>query len=295
MPGAKPQLRLQMGHRQGMLTFKNGESALAISVGRVREPGVNPELQPGPLTADFYTLTGEVTWQETGQPPVVIPVPSRIAVGKQPSAGVGSQDLPRWITTDETSPLDRRATVVLEQSIQVDRPVALTLRELADDRRREVAWLAVRSLGYIGQFEPMVAVLNVPEQARFWDDYIVQLQTALDRGPETAARVRMALEKRYPQDPGPLYRMLWGYDAKDLQNGQAAAMVDYLDHDLLAFRVLAFHNLEKLTGARFLYRPEQPANKRLPGINRFRERLQSTAPRPKTDEKGGDSISPPVR
>ena len=177
----------------------------------------------------------------------------------------------------------------------MDRPVTLTLRELADHRQKEVFWLAIRSLGYIGQFEPMVAVLNTPEQSRLWDDYIAELQLALDRGPETAARVRLALEKRYPQDPGPLYRMLWGYDAKDLQNGQAAGMVDYLDNDLLAFRVLAFYNLEKLTGARFFYRPEDPANKRQAGINKFRDRLQSAAALPRREGKGGDSFPPATR
>jgi hypothetical protein len=295
MVETKPRLRIQVGHRQGLLSFKNGESAVAISVARARDPGVNPELQPGPLAADFYTLTGEVTWQEPGQPPVAIPAPSRIALEKQPLSPTGIQELPKWITTDETSFLDRKAVPVLEQAIQVDRPVALTLRELAEHRQKEVVWLAIRSLGYIGQFEPMVAVLNMPDQSRIWDDYIAQLQMALDRGPETAARVRLALEKRYPQDPGSLYRMLWGYDAKDLQNGQAAGMVDYLDRDLLVFRVLAFYNLEKLTGARFFYRPEYPANKRQAGINKFRDRLQASVVRPKSEDKGSDSIPSSAR
>jgi hypothetical protein len=295
MVETKPRLRLQVGHRQGVLTFKNGESALAVSVARARDPGVNPELQPGPLTADFYTLTGEVIWQEAGQPPVAIPAPSRTALEKQPLEPARIQELPKWITTNEISFLDRKAVPVLDQTIQVDRPVTLTLRELAEHRQKEVCWLAIRSLGYIGQFEPMVAVLNTPEQSRLWDDYIAELQLALDRGPETAARVRLALEKRYPQDPGPLYRMLWGYDAKDLQNGQAAGMVDYLDNDLLAFRVLAFYNLEKLTGARFFYRPEYPANKRQAGINKFRDRLQSAAALPRQEGKGGDSFPPAGR
>ena len=295
MVETKPRLRLQVGHRQGLLTFKNGESAVAVSVARVRDPGVNPELQPGPLAADFYTLSGEVTWEEPGQPPVAIPAPSRIALEKQPLSPTAIQELPKWITTDETSFLDRKAVPVLEQAIQVDRPVALTLRELAEHRQKEVVWLAIRSLGYIGQFEPMVAVLNMPDQSRIWDDYVVQLQMALDRGPETAARVRLALEKRYPQDPGSLYRMLWGYDAKDLQNGQAAGMVDYLDRDPLVFRVLAFYNLEKLTGARFFYRPEYPANKRVSGINKFRDRLQASVVRPKSEDKGSDSIPSSAR
>jgi hypothetical protein len=285
LAGAKPQLRFQIGRRQGLLTFKNSDSAVAINVWRVRDPGVNPELQPGPLTASLYALTGEVTWDEgAGQPPVSVPAPTKITLDNQPVTPVAIKDLPKWVTNDEPSYLDRKAAPVLEQAIQSDRPVALTLRELVDHRLKEVGWLAIRSLGYIGQFEPMVAVLNMPEQARFWDDYIMQLQMALDRGPETAARVRLALEKRYPQDPGALYRMLWGYDAKDLQNGQAAGLVDYLDHDWLAFRVLSFYDIKKLlNGTRYFYQPDYPASKRQAAINKFRDRLQTSSAQPKLD------------
>ena len=115
--------------------------------------------------------------------------------------------------------MDRRAGPILEVAIALDRPVALSLHEMIEHRQREVAWLATRCLGYVGQFEPMVAVLNAPEQKMVWDEYVAQLQMALSRGPDVALQVRRALEKRYPQEAAELYRMLWGYNEKDIQDG----------------------------------------------------------------------------
>ena len=159
--------------------------------------------------------------------------------------------------------------------------MALTLRELAEHRKMEVSRLAIRCLGYIGQFDRMLEMLNSLDQKINWPVYIQELQQAVDRGPETAAEVRLALEKRYPQEPAKLYQMLWGYSAQDLQNGRVAELVDYLDNELLIYRVVSFYNLEKLVGVGLAYHPDYPSAKRQVSIAKWRERV----PKPVEKEK----------
>ena len=73
------------------------------------------------------------------------------------------------------------------------------LRELISHRRKEVAWLVIRCLGTLGQFDSMVAMLTSDDKDRkqFWMDCADQLQEAVNRGPETAAAVRKLFEKDF--------------------------------------------------------------------------------------------------
>ena len=90
--------------------------------------------------------------------------------------------------------------------------------ELAYHRQKEVAWLARRSLGYIDQFEPLVAALNNIDYKANWPKYVEQLCQGIARWRESAAAIRQAMEKQYGQEESPqLFRMLWGYTNKQLQ------------------------------------------------------------------------------
>lgn len=280
---AKAKLRIELGSRKGIVSLRTADSVLAIAITRSRLLTSDPEVEAAPLSAELYAASGEIGWEEAGSPPQVIPAASRLIVDDQAGRQPVPADLPKWVTTDETSWLDRRAAPMLEQALQADRPVALALRELADFRQREVAWLAVRCLGYVGVFEPMLAVLNSSDQKTVWDEYIAQLQEAVFREPKLAAAVRTAMEKQFGAEGKELYRMLWGYSRKELQGPAGNQLVEYLDHDQLAFRILAYYNLERTTGVKLNYRPQDTAAKRAPSIARWRDRLRSGLTGP--DEK----------
>ena len=53
--------------------------------------------------------------------------------------------------------------------------------------------------------------------------------------------------------------MLWGYTNNDLEDGADRKLVQFLENDKLAFRVLAFWNLKDITGMKLYYQPEQTA------------------------------------
>jgi len=292
---AKARLRLQVGGRVGTISFENAESTVGISMERVRALGSDPEEEPGVLTADLYAVSGDLVWEERGgKAPVTLTAPAMVRIDADArSAPVAMKELPKWLSGDEASWLDRRAAPVLEQEIKVNRPVSLSLRELTNHRREEVAWLAARSMGYLDEFDSMVAALNAPEQKAVWEDYLRSLQQAVSRSRESAAKVRMAFEQRYPSHAAKLYRMLWGYTPEELESGQGAALVGYLDNELLIYRVMAYHNLEKLTGLKFNYQPQATTLKRQTAVSRWKERLQGGLfIRPKETPGRGDKSAP---
>ncbi len=276
---AGTQLRLQAGNMAGMLTFVDADSTAAVAVSRRHAPGSDPETQPDPVRIDIYARSGRVGWTAgDGSQPVVINSPGLLTL----ETGVAAppavvEKLPEWINSDTAGPLDRRASPELAQAISVERPVRIGLLELLDHRQREVRWLAARCLGYIGEYQLMVAGLNNPEERLVWSDFIDQFQEAVLRGPASAAAVRQTMERQFGQEGSALYRMLLGYTDDGLKAQDAAKLVGYLDHKDLAFRVLAFWNLKNITGLGLFYQPEATEAKRKQSVAKWHERLASGA------------------
>ena len=89
-----------------------------------------------------------------------------------------------------------------------------------------------------------------------------------------------------------LYRMFLGYTKEQLQAGEAARLVDFLDSDSLDCRVLAFANLQEITNKTFSYRPEAPTASRAAAASmagRIKDR------RDRTEGGSRSEIAPSVR
>ena len=69
--------------------------------------------------------------------------------------------------------------------------------------------------------------------------------------------------------------MFWGYTKDQLQNGEAAKLVGYLESDELAFRAVANEDLKETTGKMIPYiASDTPLNRRQP-VRRWQEELKS--------------------
>jgi hypothetical protein len=295
MPLEKPSARLRVlfGDRGGVLTFADVGSVAALLVRRIHRPGANPEAGPFRVVADLYASAGGLTWEEgeaTGAKGLRLAAPQWVTFnGTLTSTPATSNDLPAWITAEEVGMLDRRASPALARELPTDRLARVGLLELSASRpQKEVKWLALRCLGYVGQFRDMVAALNDPARWLEWPEYVEQLREAVARDAESAAAVRRALEQQYPQQAAALYRMLWGYSNKDLEDGADKALVDALESDTLAVRVLGFRTLHDLTGVGLYYQPQQTAAKRVQPTVAWQKRLKKGEIRLKTpEEKAG--------
>ncbi len=160
-----------------------------------------------------------------------------------------------------------RGAAEFERHVTTDKPVSLSMKELSEDRRVEVRSFVARCAAYLGEFEPFVTALNDPGQKLAWTSQIETLKAAMVRGPDTAQKVLLAFEKHRGADAPALFRMLWGYTPEQLAGGEAATLVEYLNHDSLDFRVLAFNNLREITGKGLNYQPQNSGSQAAQGIS----------------------------
>ena len=306
MPLAKAgtMLRLAFGEHLGAITFVDTDSVVALDVRRLHAPGTSPEGTAAVVTADLYVTGGNLLWepaggkgQQTLKPSDHIVFQGKIAV---PPAPV--KELPPWVTAEPVGQLDRRASAAISQSLSAERPARLGLLELMGRPQKEVRWLSLRCLGYVGYFHDLIAALNDSAHKLDWQEYIDELRAAVVRDSDTAAAVRAELENQYPPQAAALYRMLWGYTDQDLSNGEDANLVRALDDEALAVRVLAIWNLKDITGlAGQYYRPEDTPARRQQPKRHWEERLRAHEIRVRSpDEKArpatrGRTAPPPRR
>jgi hypothetical protein len=289
-------LRVEFGDHHGTITFVDAESIAALDVRHLHAPGTNPESESPRVTADLFATGGAISWEETvdgkaGTPLRLMPSQRVAFDGQVTGSPLASKLLPKWIADEGAlkgpmSPREQlersKASPAIAQALPTDQPARIKLLELVTSRPQwEVKWLSLRCLGYVGQFHDMTVALNDVAQKSHWPDYIDALRAAVDRDAETAAAVRTALEKQYPQQAAELYRMLWRYSDKQLEagddgkGGEDAKLVRALDDDLLAVRVLANANLKEITGKGEIYRPEYTAARRQQAIRYWRTRLEA--------------------
>jgi hypothetical protein len=277
-------LRVVVGSHSGTLTLTNVDSIAGLEVTRVHDPGTDPEKVFSHALTKLYVARGGAIWEEgKDKTPVQLSAPAELMLdgtaADSPSAikpGLSSEyPVPKWITANTVNESDQRAALSVSQALSPQRGASMGLMELTDDRRIEIRWLSARCLDYLGQFDPMTAALNDTHFQREWPDYVDELKEAIARGPETATSIRLSLEKQpYGNESAALYRMLWGYTDKQLEDGEDARLVKFLDHELMVYRVLAFWNLQDITHATHGYRPEANAAKRLPLVQQWRKQQQ---------------------
>jgi hypothetical protein len=273
---AGARLRVVAGSHTGTVTLTNVESIAGLEVTRVHDPGTDPEKVFSHALTRLYVARGGAIWEEGEAKPIRLAAPAELMLeGAVAEASLGAvKEVPKWITANTVNELDQRAALSVSQALSPQRAASIGLMELTEARQKEIKWLAARCLGYLGQFDPLTAALNDIEFRREWPDYIDQLKEAIARGPETAAGIRQSLEKQYGNESAALYRMLWGYTDKQLEDGEDARLVKFLDHESPVFRVLAFSNLNAITHQGLYYRPEANAAKRLPSVQQWRKQQQ---------------------
>lgn len=300
-PGkAKPEsdrLRVQAGQKAGVVRLVDGQSTVAIEVGRGPANG-DPETEPGAVIIDLHVTAGKALWEEASGEVVTANSPVKLTISELPAKAVAVTEFPVWIAGSTVSQLDQRASITMAAELATEKPVVLKLHELSDThRQKEVRWLASRSLAALGDFGPMLAALDDPEQKRTWTDCVDELRWAVRRSPSLAGQVRTTMESMHGEEGAGLYEMLWGFEG-NLGAQDAKRLVDYLNHTSLAFRRLGFWNLRTATGLSLYYQPEDPPIKRAPAVQKWRERTQNApgkapAAAPEDDEAAlGDTGLP---
>jgi hypothetical protein len=270
-------LSLTAGGKTGIVTLVNPESAAAIGLAYHRDSGLDPANVPSEVEVKFYTISGQVLWEEEGKPkPLQVDAAEYIsftAKEEKPELEVLAK-VPDWVKPEPISRLDQNGAEKILEAFGKNQIASLALRELLDYRQREVSRLALKCLTQLGEFDPAVASFDDAAQRLTWDKTMGQLIEIVAQSPEKAQKVKEAFEREYGDSASSLWRMLWGYTPDQLKNDAAAQLVEYLDKDRLAFRVLSFYNLRKITGKTNAYQPEDTPFQRKVPTNRWRTQLR---------------------
>jgi len=188
----------------------------------------------------------------------------------------GSGPTPAWLTPDT----HRLPTALLkiardfEKDFLPDQPVSLSIGTIAkNERNPKVAELAVKTLALTGQYPTLVEVLGqVPHEEavqaaanglRTWlplaADHGNLLQKELNTVFEPGARsIDGGMD-----DPSIVLRLLWGYNPEDGRDRATSnQLVQWLDHDKLAVRLLAIDQIARLTGQTLRYKASMRAGER---------------------------------
>jgi hypothetical protein len=257
--------------------------AVAVDVQRPFVPGMAIGQTQSPSLAMIYVPAGKVVRNE----PTGVQLPIEAAT-QWAIAGGGASELqglnttPEWLSQRKLDFLQQSASRSIEQAVDFERSARVQLLGFYESTKRsEERDLAARCAVQVGQFTPFVKSLADSAQRANWENHIEMLRVAIASSPELAAKVRDAFaELRGESEASDLYEMIRGYSVEqlgttpqELQTGVLLKLINWLEHDRLEYRVLAFHNLNQITGKSLLYQPAGSVAARDRAVRTWRQRL----------------------
>ncbi|GAB6186674.1 hypothetical protein [Thermopirellula anaerolimosa] len=274
-----PTLRLKFGNISGLLQLRDN-SSVGLDVTREDAVPNDPETQPVPWIVDLYVLAGEVVWGDSDHSRPMALVPQvQVRLSERELRTVPLAGPVAWLNPPLSAErlLEENAMGLVADALAGNaKPPLMVLEELAGHRQQEVAWLAQRTLAFLRFPGPLWRSLDDPAAKARWTQSIEQLLTVVRQSPQAAAAVRAAAETEFGERGPLLYALLWKYGAT-LDKLQAAELIQLLEHDNLAVRVLAFWNLRRVTGVTLNYEPSAVPVERQRAIRLWKTRLEGPA------------------
>ncbi|NOX55021.1 MAG: hypothetical protein GXP27_11415 [Planctomycetes bacterium] len=262
------------------------EPGTVCGVEIIREMPEQFEQAPGPnlYRGGLYVVEGAARFADGTNPEQVIKAKDWISLTPQDRAQLAQADtrpplfaIPEWLQAEEgyVTPTQRRYATLFEKEFHPDEPVLLALPTVVKSPRPGLSELAVKCLALIEAYEPLVQALAEAEHEEARLAAIEGLRRWLPSDPNNGKRLQETLaEYFHPEEAKIVYRLLWGFSEKDAANPYTSKqLVDWLEHDHIAIRQLAFYHIYRLTGQRFDYRPNAPLVQRQSAVNRWRAHL----------------------
>lgn len=287
-------LPLNLGGRRGIARLVDVSSEMAIEVRNYMRPGDEPEKSESEVVVEIFARQGKFGWTPEGGTEEVVSAGEELVQLGQDTPVIERASLPAWTDAKSVAKLDRDASEQLEAFLAPDRPLTLSLEERTKFRQTEVRSLAARALAELGEYEAAIRELGTETQHSYWGAAVDALRVAMARSPESAARVRAALERLRNEDAAVLYRLLRDYSPEQLEKGGADELVKYLEHRALDVRVVAFETLRRITGSTLTYRPERTQEQQRLPLQQWKKRAKDgqvvykVLPSPLPERKVGD-------
>jgi hypothetical protein len=267
MPVEQPnnRLNIQFGARHSRVTFEDQDATLVLDAWRYQPLGVDPQSRAANWVLDVFTPAGRLSWQDQGAAAPMTLEPNQVATFVDTAAPTIKPlpQLPTWLDVNSEPKINQLGSKQLEPLLTSEQPMEVSLREQVNNRLVEVRTLAIRSLSQFGEFDPCIAAINSSDLRYFWKDIADSLRAAEARSQETATQVHTAFGRVRGEEGALLDRLLWGFSAEQLDAGGAQQLVEALSNPSMDVRVLAYLNLNAITGKTNNFQPDrEPRNQR---------------------------------
>ena len=164
----------------------------------------------------------------------------------------------------------------LFEELGADADLEKELRSQLESKRADVRLAAARSLISLNFFDVLVRLLDDENHRANWTKLIDDAIDQLAKNDSIVAQLQTWLEDK-SADEKLVFELLLGYTDEQLEGGKDAALVQALESETLAIRVLAIERLRRITGFTLLYRPEVEAQNRAPKVERWKQFLNQNA------------------
>lgn len=288
------------------LVLSEPGAAIALELYGRWAAGVPFTAEPGPKdvpTADlvFLVLHGDVSLKHGPHEFLLKPPPGPALIEWDSVTGLDDspqrlEKLPAWATAaaDDT-PLARTKKEMLEKFRQqvATRPIGDVLDELLQSDDEQKRRLAVLAMGATDDLKGLGKALREAKHADVWENGILALRHWIGRGPgqdQLLYNAMIASGNFTPVHTETILQLLHGYGEDDLARPETYHMlINYLDHDKLAIRGLAYWHLSRLVplGRKCGYNPLDDKAARAPAIQNWKKLIPAgqVPARPKASDK----------
>lgn len=285
---------LQVRDRLWKLEVLAPDTQLVVAM-RPREPRDFEEvLENGTFKVALALIRGAVRVSGDSGKPVTLENPAWLSL--TPGLSFGSHDVadsaeqarldtaPAWLVGDANSGAARNYAKLMEEKFY-DRtlPVEQTITGAVEDKRFLVSRLAVDCLAQIQAIELLVDILQRTEHDESRRSAIAALRAWLPETEEHRGELRTHLARRFtPADADTIYRLLWGYGDKHYRDADTSRqLIEWLRHDNIAVRELAYIYVKEGLRREFDYRPSGNPGQRQSAVTRLLNQLRGGPLMPK--------------
>jgi hypothetical protein len=283
---AKPiAIGLQLLDEPCRLTLHSTSALCGVELMVAESIAYEKELGEDRYTGNLFVVNGQVSFDSELSGDVRLTEPSWIPLTpKDRRALAESKDrpplltVPEWLDPSSTriSSTQRRYATRFQNEIDEEQPLRDSVPTIVNSKIPGISEFAVKTMAVTGMHDQLVQVLAEAEFLESRTAAIAGLRRWLPAAVENREALRAELQRHFPADQvDTLYRLLWGYNNDDAHNpATSRLLVDWLGHDNVVIRQLAFQNVYRLTGQRYDYRPINPLNQRRVAVERWYSHLE---------------------
>ncbi|WP_339728306.1 hypothetical protein [uncultured Gimesia sp.] len=262
---AGPTLSIKVNDELWRIELVTRDSVCGIEINPVKPTKPGETLGPDNYTGTLYAYSGMIRFSDGKGKVHTIDAGQWMSLSaKDRAAGIINPSdrqkplrVPHWVEPDykDNSYLSRRLTAAFVKELNDDQLVSLTMPAITKDLKPNISDLATKSLSLTNRYQALVKVLDEVDHHESRIAAINGIRNWLPRDPNNGELLKAALQKQFsPEMAEIMERLLWGFQTTDAQDRFISGrLVEWLEHNHVAVRELAFNYINQLTGREIDY------------------------------------------